>query len=143
MPGLFDAVIGFTEVSSVFAKKALDHYQEAETAKAAAEKAAVPVYTLMKSAGFVEEGMEEQCKALLGSHAETLGLLKQALDRIQGLTNELAKSATTKAANLGHGVDAAEAGLGATYDSLTDNYVGRMTSEVKASDRPFLRMIGH
>jgi hypothetical protein len=74
---------------------------------------------------------------MLGSHAETLQLLKWA-------TEELYKARTQKqAGDLGVGVDDTAGGGPAAgeYDSLNDPVVGRQTSMKKASDRALLKVL--
>lgn len=149
-----DAALRFVSVSSLTAKKAVDRVHELEgpVKKAAATRG--PVLQYMIAQGVVPKGQEKAAEAMLGDHAETLELLKSAVEKIAELKTELAKVTHGKqAADPGESVHEANVANGSTdtgstqkvagdYDSLNDPLVGRRTSSVKASDLPLLRAAG-
>lgn len=124
-------------VTSALAKRAAD---ELSVFRAQQEKAAglrSEVLKLMVELGNVPEGQKQAAEAMLASHAETLGLLKTACEKMAHFKTALEK----KAGDLGEGVDASLDSKPA-YDSLNDPYVGRRTSEKKASDAAILKVLG-
>ncbi len=133
--------VNYVAVSSALTKRALD---ELSVHRASQEKAATLRPDLLKrmlEVGAVGEHQKQAAEAMLGSHAETLNLLKLAIDKI----GQLQSQAQKQASDLGQGVDAGEAGvspkLAGDYDSLTDGYVGRKTSQRKASDAAILSVL--
>lgn len=133
--------LNYVAVTSVMTKKAME---ELSTYHAAREKAASVRPDLLKQmmeVGCVSEQQKEAAEVMLASHPETLGLLKSAVDVIAKLQGKLKK----QAADLGEGVDDKDVGLskqaGTEYDSLTDPFVGRRTSEKKASDVAILKVL--
>lgn len=159
---LLDNMIQYVEVSSLMGKRALD---EIDVHRAGQQKAAAlrnPLLDYMVQQGVVAEHQKEAAQAMLGSHAETMQLLKAAIDKIV----DLRKNGTTKTAGAEPGEAVDPNTLGATspvggangytagdgfvapltkqgeYDSLNDVMVGRKTNLVKASDKPLLALIG-
>lgn len=131
-----DNTITFVELSSAFTKRAADElgvHRQAQT-KAASLRPSLLQHMLDNKV--VTEAQKEAADAMLGSHAETMNLLKAAVDKITELNKQLAEKT---ASNLGGPEKKAGAGGnaedGGTYDSLTDPFVGRKTGEKKASDR--------
>lgn len=142
-PALATKALNYVAVSSALTKKALD---ELSVHRASQQKAAAARPELLKrmiEVGAVAEHQKQAAEAMLGSHAETLGLLKMAVERIAKLKEQTQKQAS----DLGQAVDPKEAGvsgeakLAGDYDSLTDPHVGRKTSQKKASDVAILRVL--
>jgi len=129
------------QVFSALTKRALD---ELQPLKADAEKAAGDRPALLDSlvaAGAIEEHQKEAAAAKLSTHAGTAELLKQAAMTIQKLAEN-----QKEASDLGVGVDPSLTGGSGTskagFDSLTSPFVGRQTSEKKASDEAYRRGLG-
>jgi hypothetical protein len=140
---LVQKTLSFVKVASLTAKRAID---EVNVHRQAQEKAAALRPDLLKymmASGLVREDQKQAAEAMLGSHAETLNLLKLATDKI----NEMKTTQTHKpgASGLGSGQDEKHSGLGqrdpAEYDSLKDPVVGRRTSFRKASDDALARVL--
>ncbi len=106
--------------------------------QAAAKRQAV--LDLMLSTGCVAPHQKQAAADMLGSHSQSLDLLVNAIDKMQSY-----KTASEKAASdLGQAVSDKEAGVksaSAVRDSLNDPYVGRRTSEKKASDLAILAVL--
>jgi len=137
-PKLANAALNTVAVYSALTKKALD---EVSTHREAQEKAASvrpDLLNLMLETGAVTEEQKEAADAMLGSHAETLGLLKSALTKMAEFKTQIEKQAS----ELGRPDDDTSLGgaLG-DYDSLSDGYVGRKTSQKKASDEAILSVL--
>ena len=133
--------LNYIAVNAALVKKALD---ELTIHRQAQEKAASLRPDLLKhmiDTGTVGESQKTAADAMLGSHAETLGLLKSAVDKIDALKSKVEKHA----GDLGRPADDEDSSLGTKsaddYDSLKDPYVGRKTSEKKASDEAILRVL--
>lgn len=131
-----DNTISFVEVSSAFTKRAADELGVHRQAQEKAASLRPALLQQMLSAGVVASHQKEAAEVMLGSHAETMSLLKAAVDKIVDLNKQLGEKT---AQDLGGPEKKGSAGLGgpntSTYDSLTDPHVGRKTSEKKASDR--------
>ena len=130
--------LDFVGISSAFAKKALD---EINTLRGDASKAAglsSDTLNLMVETNTVGEHQKEAAASMLQSHAQTLELLQNAVRKIASL-----EETTKSASDLGHAVDAVSAGIfhGSSYDSLADPFVGRYTSQKKASDDAILAVL--
>lgn len=141
---LLDTVIQYVDVSSVTAKRAIDEvgiYRQNQ--KRASDLRSTLLEHMLKS-GVVAEGQKQAADAMLGSHAETMQLLKAAIDKIVELKGHVKKAAQEP----GQAVD--EAGIAAggsyqkvgEYNSLTYPVVGHKTAFVKESDKPLLAQIG-
>lgn len=135
--------INYVAVSSALTKRALDELSVHRTAQQKAASLRSDVLQLMLQVGAVGEHQKQAAEAMLGSHAETMGLLKLAVEKIGLLQSKLQKAA----GDLGEGVEADEAGgltagkQAGDYDSLSDPYVGRKTSRRKASDEAILAVL--
>ena len=136
---LANKTLDYVKVSSATVRRALD---EINVHRAGTEKAASlrePTLKLLLDANCIDKSQKEAAEAMLGSHAETHSLLKNAAQKIAQL-----QSAQKAAGDLGRGVDSKTAGLssgGEEYDSLTDGYVGKKTSLKKASDQAILAVL--
>jgi hypothetical protein len=142
-PKLANQTLQYVQVTTALTKRALD---EVQVHRDSQEKAASMRNNVLESlieAGCVGETQKQAAEAMLGSHAETLNLLKLASDKIKDQQAKLVKHA----GDLGAGVDPAEVGANGSvksadeYDSMTDGYVGRKTSEKKASDEAILKVL--
>lgn len=143
---LLDNVIQFVEVSSLTAKRAIDEVEVHRQQQKRAADLRMALLDHMVKSGVIAENQKQSADAMLCAHAETMQLLKAAVDKIV----ELKGSITKKAGENGEAVDPGEVGVAAggtyqktgEYNSLNDPMVGRRTSFVKESDRPLLALIG-
>jgi hypothetical protein len=138
-PALIKAAANFVAISSALNQRALD---EVNVHRAAQEKAASlrdGVLKDMLDVGCVEPHQKQAAEAMLASHAETLGLLKEAMSVIARQQEDLKKAAM----QLGAGEDDPKpTTLGKqASDSVNDGYVGRRTGEKKASDLAFEKIL--
>lgn len=107
--------------------------------KQAADKRSA-VLDLMVTTGCVAPHQKQAAVEMLSNHSQSLDLLVNAINKMQSY-----KQASEKAASdLGQAVSEKEAGVRAqpqVRDSLNDPYVGRRTSEKKASDLAILAVL--
>ena len=132
--------VNYVAVSSALTKRALDELSVHRTGQEKAASLRPDLLKRMLEVGAVAEHQKEAAEAMLASHAETMNLLKLAVDKIAAL------QAQKRASDLGEGVDAGEvdatsAKEAGDYDSLNDNYAGRRTSRRKASDLAILSVL--
>ena len=94
----------------------------------------------MVETGCVAAHQKQAAVEMLANHGQSLDLLVNAINKMQAY-----KQASEKAAaDLGQAVSEKEAGVQAqpqVRDSLNDPYVGRRTSEKKASDLAILAVL--
>ena len=98
------------------------------------------VLDLMVSTGCVAPHQKQAALEMLGSHGQSLDLLVNAINKMQAYKQASEKTAS----DLGQAVSEKEAGVQAqprVRDSLNDPYVGRRTSEKKASDLAILAVL--
>lgn len=140
-----DKVVGFVGTASICAKRACDEVAVHRAMQKRASDAAPAILELLLKSGAVRAEQRDAAAAMLGSHAETLALLKSAVERLEKLETEKAAAAVPpppvkQAGDLGRSVPGT-APAGSGYDSLNDNYLGRRTSQPKASDLAMLRVL--
>jgi hypothetical protein len=130
--------LNYVAVTSALTKRALDELSVHQTSQEKAASMRGDVLDTLVNAGCVGDHQKQAAEAMLGSHAETLGLLKSAAEKIGKLQEQVVKQAS----DLGQGEDPASVG-GSTpdYDSINDGYVGRKTGEKKASDLAILKVL--
>lgn len=144
---LLDQTVQFVEIASLATKRAVDEVQLHRQAQKRAADGREDVLKYMVDNGLVQPGQKAAAEAMLGSHAETMSLLKSACVKL--VDAKKVKTAT----DLGQAVEPAKAhsepGQGrlltkesGDYDSENDPMVGRKTNFVKESDRAFLALIG-
>ena len=137
-PQLSNKVLNYVAVSSALTKKALDELQVHRAAQQKAASVRPELLARMLQVGAIAEHQKQAGEAMLASHPETLSLLKLAVDKIEKLQGQVQKSA----ADLGQGVeDNAGVKTAGDYDSMNDPFVGRRTSQRKASDVAILRVL--
>lgn len=133
----------FVQISSAFAKRAYDEIEVHRGQQKRAADLRPELLTYMVESGVIDQGSKEAAEAMLGSHAETMQLLKSAVDKIV----ELRKDNAVKAA-----ADFGEAeGTGGSsaptegYDSLNSPVVGGRPSAhvTKIASDDVLRRIMH
>jgi len=94
----------------------------------------------MIETGCVAPHQKQAAAEMLGSHSQSLDLLINAVNKMQSYKQASEKSA----ADLGHAVSDQESGIkpqARVFDSINDPYVGRRTSEKKASDFAILSVL--
>lgn len=134
-------VLAHIATSSALTKRALDELQIHRAAQTKAASLRSEVLKKMLDTGCATEQTKQAAEAMLGSHAETLGLLRRAMEKLAEFQTALQKQAS----DLGQGVDSKEAGAGrstGSYNSLEDGYTGRRTSQMKESDRVLFKGLG-
>lgn len=129
-------VLDFVQLTSVFAKKALDEVQQSRSEHNKAVEKVAEVVELMQETKTIQPKQAKEAQDLLRSHTGTMDLLKNAVERI----DELSKQVTKQASELGRPEDDPSSKEN-TFDSLNSPWVGRRTSEKKASDRAFERIL--
>jgi predicted transcriptional regulator len=132
--------IEFIAASSALNDRLMGEVQAQRTREKQAAAKRQAVLDLMLSTGCVAPHQKQAAADMLGSHAQSLDLLVNAINKMQSY-----KTASEKAASdLGHAVSDKEAGVKSVSqvrDSLNDPYVGRRTSEKKASDLAILAVL--
>lgn len=131
--------IEFIAASSALNDRLMGEVQShrAREKQAAAKRQAV--LDLMVNTGCIAPHQKQAAADMLGNHGQSLDLLVNAINKMQSY-----KAASEKtASDLGQAVSEKEAGYKAapTRDSLNDPYVGRRTSEKKASDVAILAVL--
>jgi hypothetical protein len=130
-----DGTLKFVELASFTVKRAKDEVDvHRSNQKRAADLRPSLLAFLMKE-GFVAANQKEAADAMLGSHAETMQLLKSAIDKLV----EARSTQQKQAGDLGRGEGPKEATD--AYNSTTDMYVGRRTSEMKESDKVMMKIL--
>lgn len=132
--------VEFIAASSALSDRLMSEVQaHREREKQAAAKRQA-VLDLMLQTGSVAPHQKQAAAEMLANPAQTLDLLVNAINKMQAY-----KSASEKAASdLGQAVSEKEAGVNPASqirDSLNDPYVGRRTSEKKASDVAILAVL--
>ena len=133
-------VVKFAELSSATIKRALDETNVHRAAQKQAADLRPATLEFMVTNGLIDADQKTAADAMLASHASTLNLLKTAGEKIVELKKELA----AKTAELGAPAEKQAGDEGAapgSYNSLDDPFVGRRTSEKKASDQAILKVL--
>ncbi len=131
-------VLSYVAVTSALTKRSLDELQVHQSSQEKAASIRGSVLNVLLQSGCVPEHQKQAAEAMLGSHAETLQLLKTAATKLGQSQKQLSKQAS----DLGQGVDPnLGSGKTSSYDSMTDGYVGRKTGEKKASDLAILKVL--
>jgi hypothetical protein len=138
---LVNQTLNYIAVTSELSRRTLDELQVHQTAREKAASVRDDVLDTLIKIGCFEEGQRAGLEGMLGSHAETLTLLKSAAVKMAKYYEKSA--AVAKGTELGQGMAAEKTGSAAspTYDSLSDGYVGKKTSQSKQSDQALLRLI--
>ena len=126
-------MLDYIQVNSVLAKKASDELDavRVDREKSAELRPALLQHLLDTKA--IKMTQKAAAAEALASHSGTLELLKVAVDMLAAQKQELAKQRI----NLGAPVSDQAAGVKTAsdrYDSLTSPYVGRPTTQTRASD---------
>jgi len=146
-------VLEYVQLSSIFGKRAMEALQQKE---ASDRQAAAHIPTLldrMVETGAIASYQRKIAADMLQNHAATLQLLKNAVDKIEELTQK--KKKEKKPGEIGKPAPSPEApqessscaggsdsGCKSADWSLHSPFVGLRTSEKKASDYVLLRSLG-
>ena len=146
---LLPGVVNYVEVSSLLAKKALDEVAAHRQMQKKAADMRPALLSHLMALGLISNEHKQAAEMMLGSHAETMSLLKMAGQRIEAVTKELetvkAASALKTARENGTGANPGANGLHEkqAYDSLRDPVIGNTNHDlVRESDKVFLALIG-
>jgi hypothetical protein len=130
----------FVKLSGAFCQKAIDEINQHRKQADAAEAKQAEMLDLLKSAGVIDEGQEKLAADMLGNHAASLDLLKNAIDQIVAMRKE---SVQKEAMAQGSAADDPYANTGQSANSSLDSpFVGLRTSEKKASDLALMQGLG-
>ena len=129
-------ILHFIAVSSALTKRALDEVAVHRTTQEKAASMRQEIVDLMIRNGTVGEQYKQAAAAMLGSHPETLSLLKMASEKIAVMHEQLA----SRISEMGQSVEPSGSEKTA-YDSINDPYVGRRTSQLKQSDLALMRVL--
>jgi hypothetical protein len=147
--GFLENAVRYIGLNSALIKRAMADRATLMTGQKQAMDVRDVVLSALVEKRAVAKDRQEECRVMLGSHAETLKLLKAAADKIGELSSEcerLRGMPKHSQAN-GDAVDAAAAGVSGhtkkgEYNSLEDPVAGRRTSQIKESDKALLALIG-
>jgi N-acetylmuramoyl-L-alanine amidase CwlA len=132
--------VEFVAASSALTDRLMSEVQSNRAEKQAAAQKLNAVLDRMLETGCVAPHQKQAAAAMLEDHSQSLDLLVNAVNKMQSY-----KQASEKAASdLGQAVTEKEAGVstsGSSTDSLNGPYVGRRTSEKKASDLAILAVL--
>ncbi len=132
--------VEFVAASSALTDRLMGEVKSQRAEKQAAAQKLNAVLDRMLATGCVAPHQKQAAAEMLSNHGQSLDLLVNAVNKMQSY-----KQASEKAASdLGQAVTEKEAGVSAQSspsDSLSSPYVGRRTSEKKASDRAILAVL--
>lgn len=131
-----EGTLKFVQLASFTAKRACDELVVHRSMQKKASDLAPEVLELMVKTGAVQPDQRDAAAAMLGSHAETLNLLKYAVEELHK-----ARTGEKQAGDLGRAENDPDAPPPGSYDSLNDCVVGRQTSLKKASDLAMLKVL--
>lgn len=138
-PNFLDDVLSYVEITSFGMKMAMDENDVHRQQQKRAADLQAPLLDKLLAMGLIQPHQKQAAAAMLGSHAETLGLFNNLAEKYASLrTEKVAKD------GLGGGVDPKVAGVAPTTlesDSTTSAWVGRHTGEKKASDLAILSVL--
>ena len=140
-PKLAEMLVKSIQINSLLQKRALDSYSSYHTAAQEANSQVASLADHMVDKGCVAAHQKEAASGMLQSHTGTMELLRNSVDKLSDAHARLEKSAS----DLGRGVDEGQSGVSnvSSYSSLEDPYVGRRTSEKKASDEAIWAVVNN
>ena len=131
-----DSTLQFVGLASKLCKRACDEVRVHRSMQKKAADQAPVLLDLMVSTGAIPTEHKEAVAAMLGDHAGTMTLLKNAVDQ---LADARRKEGLKKATDLGRGED--DPSAAPEFDSLNGPFVGRKTSQKSASDMAILKVL--
>lgn len=126
-------VLRYVQVSSALSKRALDNLAQKQAGERQAAGMVPGLIDSLLKADAIGQDQKQAAAQMLGSHAQTMTLLKNAVAKIA----ELKQASTKQASELG-----APAGDTEPSVSKPSPFVGRRTSEKSAADRVFFEKLG-
>lgn len=132
--------VDYVAATSALTDRLLTATKQAAAKEKRAAEVAPGVLKLLVENGLVSETQKSAAAKLLGDHAGTLQILENAITKLA----EFKAREKAAAAELGHPVTEKEAGVAQAapvIDSMSDPYVGRRTSQKKASDLALLKVL--
>ena len=120
------------QINSVLQKRALEELHNNRVGTSAASEKTAALVEHMVEKGGVAEHQKQSAADLLASHSGTMDLLWNSVEKLAEAHRGLEKAGR----DMGQAIDPAQSGVSVapSYSSLEDPYVGRRTSEKKASD---------
>jgi hypothetical protein len=120
------------QINSILQKRALEELHTRRVSDSAATEKTAALVDHMVEKGCVAEHQKQSASELLTSHSGTMDLLWNSVEKLAEAHEGLEKAGR----DMGQAIDPAQSGVQAvsSYTSLDDPYVGRRTSEKKASD---------
>ena len=138
-PDLQTKVLRYVQLTSALTKRACAEVAERRAAEKTAADQIPALVEKMLAAQVIGDHQKQAAEALLRKHGGALGLLANAVGKIKELSGQ-----TKAAGDLGEGVgEGTVKGAGAhdPTDSLTNPWVGRRSSEKRASDVALLSVL--
>jgi hypothetical protein len=135
------------ELNNLIVKKALQiagQNEKSASADKLVKTAAAEQATFMVTNKLIDANQQKRAEDMLQTPAGALSVLKNALNELAETKQKLA-SVAAKANSLGAATPenfGKSGGVEEGYDSLNDGYVGRKTTEKKASDRVLFEKLG-
>jgi len=120
------------QIGSILQKRALDELHNHRVSSSSAVEKTAGLVDHMVEKGCVAEHQKQAASDLLDSHSGTMDLLWNSVEKLAEAHKGLEKAGH----DMGQAIDPAQSGVQTvpSYNSLDDPYVGRRTSEKKASD---------
>lgn len=131
----------FIEVAGAVVKMASDEIQIHRDAQKRAAGLRPEVLASLIDNNLIDKGQKDAAEAMLASHAETLQLLKSACDKLAAARMEKKAAAVEPGRPSDVKAGAAAGGGSEQHASLTSPFVGRRTSEKKASDEAICEIL--
>lgn len=137
-PAITNKMLRFIEISSALGKEAMDKIAELEGQQKQASAVQPGLVEHLIETKVIDAGQKQAAENALRDHNQTQVLLKNAASKIQELREKSASAAVTQ---MGQG-EGPEKAAHDPNSSLTDPFVGRRTTEKKASDLALLKGLG-
>jgi len=140
-PKLAEMLVKSIQINSLLQKRALDAYTNYREADKTAGDQVSGLVDHMVEKGCVGEHQKQAAAEMLQSHAGTMEILRNSVDKLSDAHAKLEKTGH----DLGQAVDDSNAGVRNRpgFVSTEDFYVGRRSSEKKASDDAILAVLNN
>lgn len=131
--------VEFVAASSALTDRLMGEVKSSRAEKQAAANKLNAVLDRLLETGCVAPHQKQAAADMLANHGQSLDLLVNAVNKMQ----QYKQASEKAAADLGQAVTEKEAGVASApvTDSLSNPYVGRRTSEKKASDIALLAVL--
>ncbi len=140
-PKLAEMLVKSIQINSLLQKRALDAYNNYHEAHKTANDQISGLVEHMVDKGCVGEHQKQAAAEMLQSHSGAMEILRNSVDKLSDAHVKLEKSGH----DLGQAVDdgGAVARNRSSFASTDDFYVGRRSSEKKASDDAILAVLNN